>query len=116
MDCPKCQRSLTIDYTPEFNKDKPYEIICYNCGWFSERYKTEQEAQNILEDKNQRNKMSNELISCPFCGEKESLKPILLPTTKGEPWKAIKCMSCGATGPISKDGLEANRLWGTRCK
>ena len=56
----------------------------------------------------------NELIFCPFCGETEILKPTLLSTTKGEPWKAIVCASCGAQGPISKDGLEANRLWQQR--
>ena len=54
------------------------------------------------------------LVKCPFCGETENLKLTLLSTTKGKPWKAIKCVSCGAQGPISKDGLEANRLWQQR--
>lgn len=54
------------------------------------------------------------LSLCPFCGETENIKPTFLPTTEGEPWKAIRCMSCGATGPIIKDGLEANSLWNTR--
>ena len=57
---------------------------------------------------------SNDLLACPFCGEGESIKPTILPTTKGEPWKAIKCQACGATGPMSKSGLEANRLWNRR--
>ena len=41
MKCPKCWHSdsVTIDYTPEFNSAKPWEIVCYNCGWFSKRYK-----------------------------------------------------------------------------
>ena len=41
--------------------------------------------------------LSNNLLCCPFCN-----------------WKAIMCLTCGARGPISKDGLEANRLWNTR--
>lgn len=55
-----------------------------------------------------------EIKPCPFCRESELIKPILLPTTKGKSWKAIKCMACGAIGPMSKDGLDANRLWNER--
>ena len=54
------------------------------------------------------------LENCPFCGESENLKPRLLPTTKGETWKTITCLVCGAQGPISKDGIEANSLWQKR--
>jgi len=52
-----------------------------------------------------------DLILCPFCGEREALKPVELDTCRGESWKAIKCLSCGAQGPMSKNGLEANSLW-----
>ena len=55
-----------------------------------------------------------QLVKCPFCGETEALKPIVLPTTEGEPWKCIVCMVCGARGPMSQDGLEANALWQDR--
>ena len=47
---------------------------------------------------------------CPFCGEMETLKPILLDND----WKQIGCIGCGARGPMSKNGLEANRLWDSR--
>jgi Lar family restriction alleviation protein len=59
-------------------------------------------------------KESSTLLDCPFCGEQESLFPEILPTTAGEPWKCIYCRSCGAQGPMSKNGLEANRLWNKR--
>jgi len=54
------------------------------------------------------------LKECPFCGESESLKAKLLPTSKGDPWKTIVCIACGAQGPISKDGILANKLWQKR--
>lgn len=59
----------------------------------------------------------NNLSCCPFCGEAELIKPTVLPTSghiSGTVWKAIRCLTCGAVGPISKDGLTANKLWGTR--
>lgn len=48
MKCPKCWHadSVIIDYTPEFNAEKPWEWVCYNCGWFSKRFETEQEARD----------------------------------------------------------------------
>ena len=57
-----------------------------------------------------------ELSLCPFCGETEALKPVLLPTAPNtaEPWKCIRCMVCGAQGPIHKDGLQANEAWERR--
>lgn len=60
--------------------------------------------------------MEMTIKGCPFCGETEALKPIDLDTSPSgsEPWKAIKCMSCGAHGPMSKDGLKANSLWNNR--
>ena len=50
MECPKCWHSdsLAIDYTPEYNNVKPYEIVCYNCGWFSKRYATKAIANKAL--------------------------------------------------------------------
>ena len=45
--CPNCLEELSIDHTPEFNDAKPWELVCYNCGWFSKkRYKTIEEAKD----------------------------------------------------------------------
>ena len=43
MKCPKCKHIVEIDFTPEFNAKKPYELVCYACGWFSGRFETEQQ-------------------------------------------------------------------------
>jgi len=51
---------------------------------------------------------------CPFCGDTEALKIIALDTTKGEPWKTIKCIVCGAQGPIAKEYEAVSALWGKR--
>lgn len=53
MRCPNCSHdnSIKIDFTPEYNSKKPYEMVCYNCGWFSKRFKTKEEAIK-QEDKN----------------------------------------------------------------
>ena len=77
---------------------KPRNEYCFDC------MKTDNSERSPLQ----------QLVKCPFCGEDEALKPITLPTTKGEPWKTIVCMSCGARGPMSQDGLEANSLWQNR--
>ena len=43
--CPDCNNAIEIDYTPEFNAKKPFERVCYACGWFdSKRYETRDEA------------------------------------------------------------------------
>jgi C4-type Zn-finger protein len=46
MECPKCWQtnSITIYYIPHFNAEKPYMLVCYNCGWTSHSYKTKTEA------------------------------------------------------------------------
>ena len=44
--CPKCWHELSIDHTPEFNEAKPWELVCYYCGWFSKRYETIEEARD----------------------------------------------------------------------
>jgi len=54
----------------------------------------------------------NELKPCPFCGENEALKPMLIGVD--DSWKVIVCIVCGAQGPMAKDGLKANELWQTR--
>ena len=48
MKCPKCWKedTVTIDYTPEFNPECPYERVCYNCGWYSRRFRTKEDALN----------------------------------------------------------------------
>lgn len=51
---------------------------------------------------------------CPFCGSKESLHPQILPTTTGEPWKSVICISCGAVGPMGKSPEKAISLWSQR--
>ena len=44
--CPDCGEPVDVDYTPEFNAQKPYERVCYACGWFDEkRYASMEEAQ-----------------------------------------------------------------------
>ncbi len=50
MECPQCWHSdsVVIDYTPEFNPGKPYEVVCYNCAWFSRRFKTKEQAKQSL--------------------------------------------------------------------
>ena len=46
MKCTTCGGNLSIDYTPEYNDKTPWEIVCYNCGWFSmKRYATEDDAR-----------------------------------------------------------------------
>ena len=45
--CPECQHEISIDHTPEFNSLNPWDLVCYNCGWFSMlRYKTKEEAKD----------------------------------------------------------------------
>ena len=51
---------------------------------------------------------------CPFCGSKESLHPQILPTTTGNPWRAVICISCGAVGPMDKSPEKAISLWSQR--
>ena len=46
LKCPQCKHELSVDHTPEYNEAKPYELVCYNCGWFSlERFADESTAK-----------------------------------------------------------------------
>ena len=37
--CPECGEETDYDYTPAMNSKLPYELVCYNCGWFDfQRY------------------------------------------------------------------------------
>ncbi len=52
------------------------------------------------------------LLPCPYCSESAQLKPIR-PELTG-PWHVIKCMSCGATGPIAKSVPDAAAKYNRR--
>jgi len=35
--CPECGEGIRVDYTPEYNKNQPWERACDACGWFDWR-------------------------------------------------------------------------------
>lgn len=45
--CPECKKAaMYVDFTPEFNKKSPYELVCGYCGYFlRERFATEADAR-----------------------------------------------------------------------
>lgn len=46
MKCPDCGENTHIDCTPEINRRKPFEVVCFECGWFDPvRYATRDEAE-----------------------------------------------------------------------
>ena len=50
MTCPDCRGDVDVDFTLEFNPDLPFELVCYECGWFDpERYTSREEAELAIE-------------------------------------------------------------------
>jgi uncharacterized Zn finger protein len=46
MKCPDCGENTHIDITPEKNSKKPFERVCFECGWLDpDRYRTRDEAE-----------------------------------------------------------------------
>ena len=44
--CPDCNEAIEIDYTPGFNAQKPFERVCFACGWFDDkRYASMKDAK-----------------------------------------------------------------------
>jgi hypothetical protein len=44
MQCPTCGEETEVDHTPWMDQDKPFERVCFCCGWFDmKRYKTREE-------------------------------------------------------------------------
>jgi len=43
--CPECGDVIVVDFTPEYNQEKPWERCCLSCGWFDlARYSTKEGA------------------------------------------------------------------------
>ena len=51
--------------------------------------------------------MSEELKSCPFCGDKD-------PMMRGDEWKYIECYECDGSGPARETEQAAITAWNTR--
>lgn len=50
--------------------------------------------------------------SCPFCGSSgASVLSVMVDTTRPRRY-AVRCKSCGATGPLGDSGKEALSKWG----
>lgn len=51
MTYPDCGGEVDVDVTMEFDPDFPYELVCYECGWFDpQRYATREEAEAEIAD------------------------------------------------------------------
>lgn len=49
IQCPKCGDLVDVDYTPEYNQEKPYELVCYKCGWFSsKRFESKEDVEEMV--------------------------------------------------------------------
>jgi hypothetical protein len=50
MQCPGCGGVVDVDFTDEFDPDLPFELVCYECGWFDpQRYGSREEAELVIE-------------------------------------------------------------------
>ena len=54
MKCPKCEGAAEIVYTPEFYPKLPFELVCYECGWFDfQRHASREKAVLAIDAINQ---------------------------------------------------------------
>jgi len=67
--CQKCKSEIEIDYTPEYDSQKPYELVCYQCGWFASKRFNKTEVGDPYCKKCEYYKSTGALY-CPECLKK----------------------------------------------